>query len=415
MTRVGRTAVIVAGLLASLAGWRRQQPAHENRTAGGGWILAIVRQWGVVAAVLAALAAAGGLVVVVSGVVPMKASSGHWAITEWFLQFAKRRSIATHSLFVSPPPLDDPALVLKGAGHYDIGCRPCHGGPTLDQPRIAEAMLPRPPDLRVSVARYDRAALFYIVKHGLKFTGMPAWPAPVRDDEVWAIVAFLLALPDMTPGEYERMVAGPTTDHEADVPIADLLPPTEVPEAIVESCARCHGLAGRGRDTGAFPRLDGQSPAYLEASLRAFRTDDRHSGVMEPIAAALGPSEIAEVARYYGRLGRSSAIDPPQAPAETPGRGAAIATRGIPERLVPPCQKCHGPGGPARNPIYPSLAGQYAGYLRLQLMLFQTRTRGGTAYHAIMQRVAASLTLEDMREVAEYYANLPGGDPQTPP
>jgi hypothetical protein len=112
-----------------------------------------------VAVALAALATVGAPIVVVSGVVPMKASSGHWAITEVFLQFAKRRSISTHTLGIRVPPLDDPALVLKGAGHYDFGCRPCHGSPALEQPAVAEAMLPRPPDLWESVSRYNQAEL----------------------------------------------------------------------------------------------------------------------------------------------------------------------------------------------------------------------------------------------------------------
>jgi cytochrome c553 len=360
---------------------------------------------------VAALAAVGGLIVVVSGIVPMKASSGHWAITEAFLQFAKRRSIATHTLGIDVPSLDDQALVLKGAGHYDFGCRPCHGSPALEQPTVAEAMLPVPPDLRESVAKYDEAELFYIVKHGLKFTGMPAWPTLERDDEVWAMVAFLMRLPDLSRVEYEQLVAPLPAERETNVPIADLLPPRDTPEVIVESCARCHGLSGGGRGTGAFPRLAGQRPAYLEASLRAFAGKARHSGVMAPIAAALAPAEISAVAGYYARLGETPESRPiAQGATEASGRGAAIATRGIPERLVPPCEKCHGPDGPDRNPIYPSLAGQYAGYIRLQLTLFQSRSRGGTDYHGIMERVAGNLTPDDMRVVAEYYASLPAGN-----
>lgn len=404
--RAGRVVALLSGLIAVLAGWRRI-PAPERATTDDGWLTAMVKRWGLVAAALAVLAAVGGLIVVVSGVVPMKASSGHWAITEAFLQFAKRRSIATHTLGIGVPPLDDPALILKGAGHYDFGCRPCHGSPALEQPVVAEAMLPRPPDLRASVAKYDQAALFYIVKHGLKFTGMPAWPALERDDEVWAMIAFLVRLPDLSRADYEQLVAPAPAERETNVPFADLLPPRDTPEVIVESCARCHGLFGEGRGTGAFPRLAGQRPEYLAASLGAFAARERHSGVMAPIAAALPPAEISAVAGYYARL--DAATESPGM-TDASGRGAAIATRGIPERLVPPCEKCHGPGGPDRNPIYPSLAGQYADYIRLQLTLFKSRSRGGTTYHHIMQRVAANLTPDDMRAVAEYYAGLPVRD-----
>ncbi|MFN2428348.1 MAG: cytochrome c, partial [Candidatus Binatia bacterium] len=72
----------------------------------------------------------------------------------------------------------------------------------LQQPRIAAAMTPKPPDLRTVALTFDPEELFYIVKHGIKFTGMPAWPALERDDEVWAVVAFLRMLPTLDPGEY---------------------------------------------------------------------------------------------------------------------------------------------------------------------------------------------------------------------
>ncbi len=90
-------------------------------------------------AVLGGLAA--GLVVV-SGIVPLGASDGHWAVTTWLLDFTKRRSVATHSLGIAPPPLDDPAMVLKGAGHYDLGCRPCHGTPGRPLPAVPARMHP---------------------------------------------------------------------------------------------------------------------------------------------------------------------------------------------------------------------------------------------------------------------------------
>jgi mono/diheme cytochrome c family protein len=55
-------------------------------------------------------------------------------------------------------------------------------------------MLPQPPDLADVVGEWNNAQLFRIVKHGVRFTGMPAWPMQDRDDEVWAMVAFLREL-----------------------------------------------------------------------------------------------------------------------------------------------------------------------------------------------------------------------------
>ena len=365
----------------------------------------VVKRWLFRAFVLLTLAAIGGAVVVVSGIVPIKASGGHWSITEAFLQFAKRRSVATHSFRIRVPPLDDPRLVVIGAGHYDFACRPCHGSPALDQPRIARQMLPRPPDLRQSVRRYDPEDLFYIVKHGIKLTGMPAWPALQRDDEVWAVVAFLRKLPELDPPRYSELARGAHAG-DAGPPIEDLLGPSNLPAAIVESCARCHGVDGLGRGLGAFPRLAGQRPAYLLASMEAYARGERHSGIMEPLAASLGSDEMREIAEYYSR--RSPSAGPNGAPQEPEqiARGRTIATQGVPEQLVPACVSCHGPGAQRRNPNYPVLAGQYAEYIHLQLTLFRDDRRGGTRYRNIMRKVATQLTEEQMRAVAAYFASL---------
>ena len=355
------------------------------------------------AALLAALGVLGFLVAA-SGVMPIKASSGHWAITEWFLHFSMKRSVSTHTIGTEVPELDEPALVLKGAGHYEFGCRPCHGSPGLKQPRVALAMTPHPPYLPPRIPEWDPAGLFYVVKHGVKFTGMPAWPTQHRDDEVWAMTAFLLAYQDMPAGEYRRLVFGETDAEDGTPPLEGLTGPANVPSAVIENCGRCHGRDGLGRGEGAFPKLAGQTPEYLEASLRAYADGERHSGIMQPLAAGLDGEQIRELARYYAEL---DAPDPPpagEADAAAVERGEAIARAGVPARRVPACAACHGPGDGPRSPTFPTLSGHYADYLVLQLELFKKETRGGTDYAHIMHSVASRLTTEQMRDVAAYYA-----------
>jgi cytochrome c553 len=250
-----------------------------------------------IAALLTALAA-GGLLIAALGIVPLKASSGHWPITAWFLHFAMRRSVATHTLGLQAPSLDDPHLVLRGAGHYETGCRPCHGSPDLLPPRITRQMTPAPPYLPPVLSKWEPDELFYIVKHGVKFTGMPAWPAPQRDDEVWAMVAFLRTLPHLKAEEYRRLVDGGNLPTGEDAPIPGRPGPEKVSWAVTASCGRCHGVDGRGRGTGAFPRLAGQRPTHLYATLQAFARGERHSGMMEPIAAGLSLDEMHELALY---------------------------------------------------------------------------------------------------------------------
>jgi cytochrome c553 len=405
-------------------------PTAPARSDARGWIFRI-----------AAFAVAAGLVgflVAASGIFPIKASSGHWPITAWLLNFAMRRSVITHSLMIKAPPLDDGALVLKGAGHYEIGCRPCHGSPDLSHPpRIAQSMTPHPPDLAREVSKWDPEELFYIVKHGVKFTGMPAWPAQTRDDEVWAVVAFLLELPALTAAEYRRLVKIETPALRAGAAEENLLGALPLPSAVIESCGRCHGNDGTGRELPAFPRLARQKPQYFLASMQAYALGRRSSGIMEPIAAALSQEVTSELARYYAGVKNISTSEMLESkpgsrrfvslgkadskPAEGAAalimdrspehlasieRGREIAMRGIPGQRVPACVECHGPGDSPRNPNYPMLAGQYAEYLVLQLTLFKKQARGGTAYAHLMRPVAAALTEAQMRDVAQFYESV---------
>src|SRR5690606_14567437 len=108
-----------------------------------------------------------------SGVVPMKASTGHLPVTERFLHFAMQRSVVTNALLIAAPPLDDPALAWRGASHYDLACRACHGGADGMLPVIPANIVPPPRPLARHARDWRPRELFYIVKHGMKFTGMP--------------------------------------------------------------------------------------------------------------------------------------------------------------------------------------------------------------------------------------------------
>src|SRR5690606_5943199 len=161
----------------------------------------------------------GGFLLAASGIISLRASSGHFPMPGSSLDVSKERSASTYSMGISVPPLDHPALVLKGAGHFESGCRPCHGA-VSGIPAVPRAMTPHPPNLPAAVGRWSAAELFYIVKHGIKFTGMPAFPSLEREDEVWAVVAFLLEMPDMSASEYVQLVYGDAEAFPVDMNLA---------------------------------------------------------------------------------------------------------------------------------------------------------------------------------------------------
>jgi cytochrome c553 len=356
-----------------------------------------VKRWVVRGTLAAVLVLVAGAIGVVSGVVPIDASGGHWAITAAFLQLAKRRSVATHSRGVEvPPQLGDPAheprLARVGAGHYHLGCEPCHGAPGVPRSPVALAMTPTPPVLSETAGAYDDAALFYLVMHGIKLTGMPAWPAQERPDEVWALVAFMRRMPSLDRAGYLAL-----TRHEIEVA-------PDVPEIVADRCARCHGADGLGGPGGAFPRIGGQRHAYLEGALEAYRAGERHSGIMQTIAATLSRRDVVDAVAWYAS--RPPMLADLDGTSDDPGR--SIARDGIPARRIPACADCHGPGDASLHPAYPILAGQHAHYLERQLELFVRGERGGGDYARVMRVAVAAHTLEpeEVRAVARFYSSL---------
>ncbi len=320
----------------------------------------------------AAGAVMGLFLLLLSGVVNFAASSGHWEITDWIMEVAARQSVTLRSIAIEvPDTLDDEKRIMRGAGHYEMVCAACHGSPAEAPQEFARHLTPTPPLLMEQMEHWrPPGRTFWTVKHGIKRTAMPAWPTQLRDDEVWDVVAFIEAMPSLSADDY-RALAG---------------------DRRVNSCVNCHGEDARGR--GAFPRLDIQSPAYLAASLRAYRDGTRASGMMMTAAHGLDDEAIARIAAELGQLAEETPAGPPL--------GQRIAEQGLSERDIPACNSCH--GATARLD-YPRLAGQDRTHLERQLDLFLTvgAARGGE--HAeIMARAVVGLSADEAAAVVDWYA-----------
>lgn len=287
-------------------------------------------------------------------------------------------------------------------------------------------MLPEPPYLGGVVESWKPEQLFWIVKHGLKYTGMPAWPALSRDDEVWSVVAFLLRLPGMEPERYRSLAFGAVAEDAAGADHARSLLRSGPAGASVAACARCHGFDGAGRGTGAFPRLPGQTEEYLYGALKSYALGTRPSGIMQPVAATLTDPEMRILAEYYASIMDAPAAPAQNAEAEVVQLGRRIALEGVPEKNVAACASCHGPRPGSRPPLYPSLAGQHAAYIAGQLRIFIKGARTNTSFAEIMTRAVGTLvdgkltiTLSDaqIRAVSVYYSQLPapGASPAAAP
>jgi cytochrome c553 len=198
----------------------------------------------------------GGLVVAWSGFVNVAASTGHWMITDLFLHWVMRNSVRTQAAITVDDPATDPRGLVSAAGHFAVNCAPCHGAPGERRSPVMQAATPPPPELARTVGTYSDRELFWVIKHGVKFTPMPAWPAQDRDDEVRRMAAFVQRLPRMSEADYRALAYG--SGHIAGGE-------TRIFDAALADCERCHAESGRGQSD--IPVLVGQKSAYLLAAL----------------------------------------------------------------------------------------------------------------------------------------------------
>jgi len=150
-----------------------------------------------------------------SGSYNIAANVPHWGITHWFLEKVREQSITTHSGGITVPPLKDPKLVDVGFKNYHAMCRSCHNAPGYSRTEIAKGLNPNPPDFTSKdVKMRKETELYWIIKNGIKMTGMPAFGPTHSEDELWGIVVFVKGLSSLKPEEYQAMLKAAGLDKE---------------------------------------------------------------------------------------------------------------------------------------------------------------------------------------------------------
>ena len=147
------------------------------------------------------------------GLINVGADDPHWAPVKSFLNLVRERSIAVRARDIDVPALDDPALIRAGAGNYNAMCVGCHLAPGVAATELSQSLYPAPPNLAVQSSPSDPAISFWIVKHGIKATGMPAWGKSMGDEYLWGLVAFLQKLPELDAASCQTLVAA-SSGHE---------------------------------------------------------------------------------------------------------------------------------------------------------------------------------------------------------
>jgi mono/diheme cytochrome c family protein len=163
-------------------------------------------------ALLAAIGA--GALAIYSGLYNVAADMPHTQPVYWLLETARERSIAVRAAdVVVPDNLTDPERVASGAGQYADMCAGCHLAPGMKRTEMSRGLYPRAPELRRG-SDLTPAEAFWVVKHGIKATGMPAWGVTHSDELLWDVVAFLRKLPKLSAEQYQALVKDAPTHDE---------------------------------------------------------------------------------------------------------------------------------------------------------------------------------------------------------
>lgn len=161
-------------------------------------LLALIGALAIVVALAAATYFFGGLYSVA-------ATAEDPGIVNWALIQVREASVSRHATDMPPGPLDDPVMVQAGARAFAArGCVNCHGAPGMPWAKFSEGLNPAPPDLKELADKREPRQLFWVIKNGIKMTGMPGFSLiQVDDKEIWNIVAFVKKLPAVSDADFK--------------------------------------------------------------------------------------------------------------------------------------------------------------------------------------------------------------------
>lgn len=152
-----------------------------------------------------------GAMGVYSGSYNVAVSSGHGEFVHDTLEKLMVESVRSHADEITVPAglnLDDPAVAQRGVSGYEAMCVMCHGAPGAEPAGWSQALYPAPPDLVHAQEEHgwSAAEIFWIIKNGIKDTGMAAFGEVHDDADIWELTALVQQLRSLSPDRYSSMV-----------------------------------------------------------------------------------------------------------------------------------------------------------------------------------------------------------------
>jgi mono/diheme cytochrome c family protein len=139
-----------------------------------------------------------------SGIYNVGASSPHTKFTTWLTHETMIHSVDRRAEGIAAPASVSAAQVVAGFCAYETHCVACHGAAGVARQEWVSGLEPQPPYLLDVTQRFSPKQLFWIVRNGIKMTGMPSWRDSMSEEESWDVVAWLEASSRLPPQTYVR-------------------------------------------------------------------------------------------------------------------------------------------------------------------------------------------------------------------
>lgn len=224
-----------------------------------------------------------------TGVYDISATSKHFRPVFKLLDIGMRESVERRAASARVPPLDDERLVARGPVQFRRHCVHCHGAPGVAPQPCALGMTPAPANLVQTAREWKPAHVFWVIKFGIRMSGMPAWKMHLGDDDMWAIVAFMQRLPALSAREYQALHASEPEDGPQPPDEAAPDPGRWLPAIGQYACTTCHQIPGAsGAQPLVGPPLDGFAQRPLIAGRLHNTRDNLARWLVEPQAVKPG-------------------------------------------------------------------------------------------------------------------------------
>jgi mono/diheme cytochrome c family protein len=155
------------------------------------------------------------ILILATGAIDMGADAKSGLIERTLAPWGRDRSVAKRAPNEKNPFAGDSAAIATSLDHYRENCVMCHGAPGVASAELSKGINPPAPVLGKQESDMPDGELFWIIKHGIRMTAMPAFGPTHTDEEIWKLAAFIRHLPDLTAQERDSLGAatGETAHH----------------------------------------------------------------------------------------------------------------------------------------------------------------------------------------------------------